>query len=294
MEKSVVLPYEMFNRLKNGNNQSVDPNPIQELEDELRNILSSKSTDVYEKHMLYTQLLKKFVDAVQLEKSEVILPINNTVTTLQNNTNSSISQQLPSSGSSNIVASSAQNMSNVSHKSPLSPSTANNTSTNDNVYNTLLSVLGRNSSKNASALYTYIKKLPHLTWDDNTGQVSINAKLIHGSNIVDIISDLSKTIPKGAKYKPPPSGTYEVLKYLKNGNIPKILVKNVSRFQHLNENDQHLSNQSTHSNQSVKTSKRRFSCSSDSDSGEDRKSPGICKKPCKLDRDKNHAWLRYS
>ena len=58
MEKSVVLPYEMFNRLKNANNNSVDPNPIQELENELRNILSSKSTDVYEKRILYTQLLK--------------------------------------------------------------------------------------------------------------------------------------------------------------------------------------------------------------------------------------------
>ena len=289
MEKSVVLPYEMFAKLSNSKHDGIEPDPILELEAELRNILSNNSSDLYEKRMLYTQLLKKFVKSVQKERSDVLLPINNVTTTSQSsgntNTNSATSYPVPITNSNT--------MQNAFNSASGTSAIINNSAgaSTDNVYNTLVNVLGKRSSKNAGALYSYVKRIPQISWDDNTGEVSLNGTSLPGSNIIDILSDLSKILPKGASYTDPPSGTYDFLKCLQSVNIPKILVKNVSRFRHINTPAHYPAKQSQHNNCGSRVHKRRMS------------SPDIEKSNKKLPRkciqsdigsENTGTWLRYS
>lgn len=283
MEKSVVLPYEMFAKLSNSKRDGIEPDPILELEAQLRNILSNNSTDLHEKRMLYTQLLKKFVKSVQDERSDLVLPINNVNTPPQNTGNTNNSSTFTNN---NILQNAFNSQSGTS-----TLINNNGVSNMDNVYNTLVNVLGKRSSKNAGTLYNYVKRLPQMSWDNDTGEVSLNGVSLPGSNIIDILSDLSKTIPKGTRYTVPPAGTYDVLKYLQSVNIPKILVKNVSRFHHINTTGHKPTNQSLLNDQGNRVRKRRMS-SPDIDQSNVKSSRNCSQSAFK--NENTSTWLRYS
>lgn len=95
----------------------------------------------------------------------------------------------------------------------------------------ILSTVPKSFHKQANLLLKYVKKNPHLTWSSN-GEMVVNGNKIAGSNIVDLINDLSRE-----RKKNPPIGSDIFLKKLIEENIPKEIIVNKKRLGLLEEGD---------------------------------------------------------
>ena len=89
----------------------------------------------------------------------------------------------------------------------------------------LIGLLPASKKQNGEALYRLIRdRSSNLTWD-SVGTLKIDNNIIGRTNIIDIIVDLLNQ--RGSPI--PPTGFSDILKYLKDINIPKHLIKNKYR-----------------------------------------------------------------
>lgn len=203
MIKSVVLPYEVFNKLNTRDSNNYSLNKTDLLEKELGNILSNNGLSADEKTLLYTQMLQKFVKDVQHRQSDVELPVN--------------SSPLPSQPVS---------------PSPTSAGSASSTVLPNNLKDILLQAAGKNRQRYAGALFDFLENSSDVSWDKNTGVVFVSGNKIDGSNIIDIVLDLSRPSysSKLGNSHPPPLGTKNVLDLLVKINAPQVLIRNSERI----------------------------------------------------------------
>ena len=196
MIKSVVLPYDVFNKLNTSTNtQNPALDRLSRMEEELQNILNNKTASDDEKVLMYTQLLDKYLKIVNSNKGPIELPVNTT-------------------------------------EQPITSNTAQPTSTpqatHSNQKHLLSMATHRINSRAATSIMSFIENSPSITWNDATGRVSINNTEVANSNIVDIIVDLASP-PAHKRNKPPPPGTAVVLSHLTSLNIPATFIKNTRR-----------------------------------------------------------------
>ena len=203
MIKSVVLPFEVFDKMNSASGFSNNKNEM--LETELRRVLDDKKLEPDEKRLMYSQLLHKYVKSVQDLRSDVVLPVNNaedepTLTT--------------------DAADQAQTRVNKGY---------------ERWADLLNSATNKLNAKSAANLFNYIQGLPSVSIDSESGEISIKGVRVKNSNIVDLILHLATrplTIKKSKGDSPQsiPIGTYNLLQHLKANNIPQTFIKNTVRY----------------------------------------------------------------
>ena len=96
MEKTVVLPYEVYNRLNHVNKYEYDH--ITVMENELHELIQNKSMSDSEKMVLYSQIIQKHTHRM---RDTGVSSNNNNNNNNNNSTQPSASPPYPSSGNSN-------------------------------------------------------------------------------------------------------------------------------------------------------------------------------------------------
>ena len=127
MDKSIVIPYEVFNKM---NHELKETDPLISLESELHEIMQNKTMSNSEKMLLYSQLIQKYTRLVHGD--------------IGGNNNNQQQQQSEQGQQQQPVAGS-----------------------NNNVYNMLINNVGIRSKKHAINLYEYLDQLSNITWGDN-------------------------------------------------------------------------------------------------------------------------------
>ena len=207
MIKSVVLPFEVFDKMNSASAFTNNKNEM--LETELRKVLDDKKLDPDEKRLMYSQLLHKYVKSVQDLKADVVLPVNST------------------------TANTSTSLTNISRTNAGS---INGDNSSMEKWQSLLDVASNKvNAKAVKNLFDYISNLPSVDIDAISGEIRINGEKINGSNIVDVILDLASHPLKLKKSKSgllqsPPIGTYNLLHHLKENNIPQTFIKNTARY----------------------------------------------------------------
>ncbi len=103
-------------------------------------------------------------------------------------------------------------------------------SISEHVDNTLMNTVPKKWHKQAALLLNYTRKNKQMTWSDK-GELIFHGNKITGSNIIDLISDLSRDKRKSK----PPIGAEIFLKNLIADNIPREIVVNKKRLQLLSQ-----------------------------------------------------------
>ena len=204
MDKSIVIPYEVFNKM---NHELKETDPLISLESELHEIMQNKTMSNSEKMLLYSQLIQKYT---RLVHGEIVGNNNN------NNNQQQQGQQQQQQQQQQPQEQQQQ------QQQPVAGS-------NNNVYNMLINNVGIRSKKHAINLYEYLDQLSNITWGDN-GEIVLNNEVIRKSNIVDVIIDLVKMGPQTTRISNPPVGIYKIVNFLKSINIPKVFIKNSARW----------------------------------------------------------------
>ena len=94
----------------------------------------------------------------------------------------------------------------------------------------IIDSLPRNYRNKAKLLLAHIRKTPNLQVDD-FGQVAINGQPIEGSNITDLIFDYVKPTRRSQG----PAGWRQFGKMLKQTNVPREAIVNVTRWNQIDE-----------------------------------------------------------
>ena len=148
MEKTVVLPYEVYNRLNHVNKYEYDH--ITVMENELHELMQNKSMSDSEKMVLYSQIIQKHTHRMR----DTGVSSNNNNNNNNNSTQPSASPTYPSSGNSNN----------------------NHVSVNNNLH-MLFNSTGPLVKKYATNLYNYLDKHTDINWSDN-GEICLYGDVI--------------------------------------------------------------------------------------------------------------------
>lgn len=100
----------------------------------------------------------------------------------------------------------------------------------DEIKQTIIATVPKKWHKQASMLLDYANNTKSMTWSDNR-ELIVNGNKIKGSNIVDLINDLSRD----RKKMEPAVGVEVFLKKLLEENIPREIVVNKKRFELLEQ-----------------------------------------------------------
>ena len=202
--KHVLVPSDMFDRLKSNQELNNRPNKLQTLDGELSDIMRSNATSDYDKALMYQEALKKYLSFRKQNRGPVKLDIVDKLTPLTN---------------------------------ALAP--PGEPDENDEVTD---QELGAEGSKEADVLHlvnsipkTYQRKAGQILdiilqngdvigWNVNN-ELVYNKETIQGSNIADLLYDVLKQRGKSLD----PVGWREFCKGLARINVPEYLIGNPSR-----------------------------------------------------------------
>ena len=185
---------------------------VSQLDEQMKEILGRKDVDERTKATMYSQILQQYLNLKRKLDAPRTVPVVKK------------RRESTSENSSNTTA----KPSTVGSPAP----TSSSAKATDPLATTVLENLPKKYRVNATTLLQEIEKSPNVSFNDR-GELLIRGKPVRCSHAVDLIDDVVRPPTKGRVPAGSPVGWFEFAKALKDMNVPRLLIGNTKRWEHM-------------------------------------------------------------
>lgn len=199
MDKMLLVPSGLFP-------DRLDPSKekMTQLDHKMKEILERQDIDEYTKATMYTQALQQYLTLKRNVSEPLTIPV--------------VRQQKEISTVETEI-------------SPTDPTAKGEVSV-DPLSELVQKNIPKKYVQNAKTLLEQVKKSPNVAFNDK-GELVIRGRPIRGSHAMDLIDDFVRPPSKGKVAQVEPVGWGEFAKVLKEMNVPRLLIGNMKRWNHM-------------------------------------------------------------